>query len=231
MGGLIPVVVLVLVASVVIGAASRSARSAGWVVTAARMTAVAAAITAAVTLIGLAKVATEWDEPLRVDAKSSVTEIWVAGTGHEPPPAAAFAERGMEFSRTAAVADVTVVLDNPGTGRRLLAIVPPLAISVLVIGGLLLVRRLLVRAAGGDPFAPDSARDLRRLAILIGVGGTVVTALEQVVVRSLADARLDHTPPSFTLPFVFPAVGVVLLGVAEIWRYGARLRDDAEGLV
>jgi hypothetical protein len=103
-------------------------------------------------------------------------------------------------------------------------------LTVAVLALLLLIVRTLRR---GDPFVPQNARRLYGIAALVGLGGEVVA-----VIRAWGEAGvLGH--PSIA-PYVVQdtditiapvAVGLAIAVAAEVFRQGAALRDEVEGLV
>jgi hypothetical protein len=126
-----------------------------------------------------------------------------------------------------------LTLVNPSTGDRLLYLaggsVLPL-VALAVIAYLLRIVRTLRR---GDPFVPENARRLTAIALLIAVGGTVGNlvhgiALDLLVHGSAASGIFAHV---FDVSFLPIVIGTAAAFLAEVFRQGARLRQDVEGLV
>lgn len=102
--------------------------------------------------------------------------------------------------------------------------------TLVVLGLLLKVVRSLRR---DEVFARVNARRLTRLAVVLGVGGTaaqLLTAFGTVRVLDSEFVRGSATPV-FGLSFL-PLLGALGVGVvAEVFRQGAALREDVQGLV
>jgi hypothetical protein len=118
--------------------------------------------------------------------------------------------------------------------RQLLGLVGSEVLTGLVtMAVLVLLLRLVVTLRHGDPFVPANARRLYSIAAVVGIGGQAVVLLEAWGRKGV----LEH--PAIA-PYVFPDVHVSIvpmlagLGVAvaaEVFRQGAALREDVEGLV
>lgn len=102
----------------------------------------------------------------------------------------------------------------------------PVIIAIAAVFGF----RILQRAIAGDPFTPANARSFTRLGWFL----TLALPLQQLfngVTQKLALSNSYHaigTMPSsvdwsFSLVSLVP--GLVILGIARIWRSGVELRD------
>jgi len=128
----------------------------------------------------------------------------------------------------------TVVLPDPTAGQYLLALVPGLlGVAAVALGAVLLlgVARALRH---GDPFTPSSARRLTAVAFLVLVAGLVspvCVELLRVVLIETTPAGLRGWTFSVDLSAWPVLTGMLVLFVAEVFRRGAALRADVEGLV
>ena len=111
-------------------------------------------------------------------------------------------------------------------GGRVLAGLTALA----VLGLLLQIVRSLRR---NDVFIPRNAQRLRRLAAVLGVGGMAAQLLTAFGVARVVDAATvrGSVMPVFELSYLplLGALGVAVL--AEVFRQGAALRQEVDGLV
>jgi hypothetical protein len=122
----------------------------------------------------------------------------------------------------------------PENGSGVAAMTVLLVVGTLTIsaalGLLLLMRRVLVRVARGDPFHRRNPRDLQLVAALLAVL-EVVSLIAFLVVplfvtlppEIVRDMRTDFDPDLTSWLAVF-----IILVLAEVFREGARLQTDAE---
>lgn len=103
-------------------------------------------------------------------------------------------------------------------------------LTVAVLALLLLIVRTLRR---GDPFVPGNARRLYLIAALVGIGGEAAAALrawgEAGVLAHAAVA--PYVLQGTHIGLVPLAVGLGIAVTAEVFRQGAELRAEVEGLV
>ena len=131
-------------------------------------------------------------------------------------------------------ASYTVDAVDPGAGARLLALLPGLLLSVLVVLSCWCIVLLLRTVASGDPFDPVNVTRLRVIAGALVVGAPVAHLLQlvsdAVVLGGLDLGGLDLT---FTLdiPWLPMVAGLVVAMLAEAFKAGSRLRADVDGLV
>jgi hypothetical protein len=131
---------------------------------------------------------------------------------------------------------VTLVVAHPTSGQMLLRSLSDVGPAALAVGGLWLGRRFLRDVLDGNPFGDAAVRRLRELAFLILIGGSVVSLADYVLRQALFSdlpqvAPLNVGMEGFGLP-VGPALlslGVFVL--AEVFAYGARLREDVEATI
>ncbi|HWC09629.1 MAG TPA: DUF2975 domain-containing protein [Acidimicrobiales bacterium] len=102
--------------------------------------------------------------------------------------------------------------------------------------GALLLRRLLLSVAEGRPFAPGNAARLAGIAGLTLVGSLASDFLPAVganlVLRRVGLAGADSPIfADFTLSLAPLLVAPLLLALAEAFRRGTELAQDAEGLI
>lgn len=109
-----------------------------------------------------------------------------------------------------------------------------LAMVASIFVGLEALARMLVQARRGVPFSAAGTRSLRVLAAAFVVGGAVLPAISDAVTTRLVERYLGEgaVVVGDSGGWLWPTfVALMLLALAEIWRFGIRLQDDAEGVV
>lgn len=165
-------------------------------------------------------VRTELDQSVMV---STSPPLYVYGEGEIPDG------RG-EFSGPF---EAQVNAYTPTTAQRTALLGSGLVESLATILVLLLLLRVVRSLRVGDPFVLANARRLRLIAAAVAVGGTGASLLqnwgEHLVLSDPVIRPLVHEQVHVTLLPVVAGVGILLL--AEVFRRGALMRRDLEGLV
>jgi hypothetical protein len=127
----------------------------------------------------------------------------------------------------------TLTVADPGFGQRLLLELPTLVGALLILLGIYWVFRIARTLCVGDPFEPRNPLRLFGIALLIAIGSVVSSLLTAITTDQLVSgtALADHVPFSVEFSLLPPAVALLVAALAEAFRIGVRLRDDAEGLV
>ncbi|GMA25625.1 hypothetical protein GCM10025864_33840 [Luteimicrobium album] len=116
---------------------------------------------------------------------------------------------------------------------RLMFALPPLAWAALALAVLGLLYKIARGVARGDAFSPANARPVAAIAGLIAVGGTTVQlgtfALDKLGIAHSAAAGIVDVPFRLTVAPLW--IGALVLLLAEVFRQGARLRTEVDGLV
>lgn len=108
------------------------------------------------------------------------------------------------------------------------------AMFVSLFVGLEALARMLGRARRGVPFSRTGVGSLRVLAGVFVVTGVVLPAISDAVTRRLVEkylgegARVVGDSGGWLWPTF---IALTLLALSEIWRFGIRLQEDAEGVV
>ncbi len=139
------------------------------------------------------------------------------------------------FGRTAVV-DHVVVRKTDRTADRNVWLLECLALVGLAAFAVILgsLGRVLKRAAAGRPFARESVRSLRVIAAAVVVGGTIVPWLGGKVTQSAVEVQLgpESVPLDALGLTLWPCLmALLLLALAEVWRFGIGLQEDAEATV
>lgn len=108
-----------------------------------------------------------------------------------------------------------------------------LLIVVAFIVALQMLGQMLVRARRGQPFSREGVRSLRVLAVAFAVAGVVPVITDAIVdglvAQYLGEGARVFGAGSGWLWSLF--VALILLALAEIWRYGTDLQEEADGVV
>ncbi|PPK92131.1 Protein of unknown function (DUF2975) [Kineococcus xinjiangensis] len=107
--------------------------------------------------------------------------------------------------------------------------------AALVTAGIWLLWRLVrsVRMPEG-PFTAANTRRLVALALLVGLGGSLLGPAWSLFAEPLLTptSRAANEITMSRIPGVFPALtGVLLAVLALVWSQGVRMRQDVDGLV
>lgn len=122
---------------------------------------------------------------------------------------------------------------DPGTGQRLLTLLPGLLGTALVAAGAVVLWRLVATTERGEPFDRRAVGRLQVLGVLVLAFGLVeAVAGPLVALVVLWGEQVGSVAFRVDLAAAFPLlVGLLVLVLAEGFRVGLRLRDDVEGLV
>jgi hypothetical protein len=136
---------------------------------------------------------------------------------------------------------VNVDLADPSLTQRLIASVPVLVWWVLTLAGLWLLRKVARSAAKGDSFQASNVTRLRWLGALFLLGFPIATTVASYFTDLLFSAEVwtgGRLPPGgietgFQIVVSAPAImaAVCLFALAEVFAYGARLREDVDATI
>lgn len=119
----------------------------------------------------------------------------------------------------------SIELDRFGLGDFIFCI---LATPVLVFGitySALQLRRILDSLADGDPFVPDNADRLRRLAIALGAI-EIISLLMIIGSRAFFHNYFEAFELDIRIDIIPWAAVAALLVLSHVFREGTRLRDE-----
>ena len=126
---------------------------------------------------------------------------------------------------------VDIIATEPGLGLLVLALFAIAVVQVAVTVFLLALRSVLIRAEDGMAFASRSVVALRWMAYAVAVGSIFDAACRWFLAREIMTARGGEAATHLGLPVVPLLASAVLLALAEVWRYGVALQDDAKATV
>jgi hypothetical protein len=135
---------------------------------------------------------------------------------------------------------VTVDVADPSVMQRVIATVPVLVWWALAVAVLWLLRGVARSAARGDPFRTSNVIRLRWLGALFLLGFPLATIVEGYFTDWFFSAGVwtgGPLPPG-GIAIGFPVVNgpailaaVSLFALAEVFAYGARLREDVDATI
>lgn len=111
------------------------------------------------------------------------------------------------------------------------AVVAVLGRFAAIVAVLWFLRAVLTRSLEGRVFDEVNVRALRRMAGAFVVAGPITAWLQDTVLRSLFDIPSNVAPIDGTVTLWPVLVAVLLLALAEVWRYGIALQREAEATV
>jgi Protein of unknown function (DUF2975) len=132
--------------------------------------------------------------------------------------------------------DVHVEIHDPTTKQMLLRSATDFGPLALFIAGLWLLRGFMRSVREGDPFGVDNVRRLRGLGFLLVVGAPLVELINYLIRQALFNEvppfpSVDLGSAGYALPAGAMIGGLGAFILAEVFAYGARLRDDVEGTI
>jgi len=145
------------------------------------------------------------------DTYSLTSEAWGTGTIHDAVGVARFTERSATL----------VALST----AKILAY----AAASLVL--LVLLRNTLKTLSAGTPFVDANVDRIRAIGILIPVFGFLIQGLHwatSLVAMDTVAAEGLHIEASLTLNLTYLFIGLVIVALAEVFRYGSHLQTDAD---
>ena len=135
---------------------------------------------------------------------------------------------------------VTVDVVGPSMAQRVIATVPALAWWALTLAVLWLVRGVARSAARGDPFRASNVDRLRGLGALFLLGFPLSSIIERYcmdrffsdgvwTVGSLPQGGIVTDSPVVSGAAIMAAVS--LFALAEVFAFGAKLREDVDATI
>ena len=133
---------------------------------------------------------------------------------------------------------VTVMLTDVPLGVRILAVLPDIAVGVMLMLAAATVGRVLREIGTGRSFAAESQRELRILTMVL-IGGSLLAASLNLAASAVLQVIINRMDVLWVMVSVawidVPALYLVLGLVAAAFRFalqdGAVLEKEAEGVV
>lgn len=124
---------------------------------------------------------------------------------------------------------------DPTYGQQLLVALPPIVSALFVMLGALILLDLVAALRTDQAFTVRSVKRVRQLGILLMAAGVLLPFIKAGTEMSLSSVVGDDAPGmlfTFDLAELTPLlVGMLLIGLAEVFGKGVRLSEDVDGLV
>jgi hypothetical protein len=126
-----------------------------------------------------------------------------------------------------------VYIVGPALRQRIAVIGPTVLGGLVTVGVLFLLYQLVRSLRQGDPFRRVNARRLLGIAALVGVGGQAAVVLDAWGHRLIVTHPIvaPFVEQDVRLSFVPLLAGLGVAVAAEVFRQGARMREDLAGTV
>jgi len=183
-----------------------------------RLTEIGIAITAVVAVIFLLAIVftdSALETPMEFtpdeDTYTLTSESWGTGTIHDAVGVVTFTDKS-----------ATIIA---------LSAAKILAYAAASLALLVLLRRILQTLSTGTPFAEPNANRIRAIGILIPTFGFLIQGLHwatSLIVMDTVAAEGLHIEARITLNLTYLFIGLVIVALAEAFRYGTHLQADAD---
>ena len=122
---------------------------------------------------------------------------------------------------------------GPSVEQRLLWVSWRASIPLLAAGALWLVLLIVRSVRHADPFTETNARRLRWLAVLVAVGGTLISVLGTVLRRWLLDnsGAGNIVARDWLVSWIPLLIGLLIAVLAQVWSHGVEMRNELEDVV
>jgi hypothetical protein len=132
-------------------------------------------------------------------------------------------------------ATMELLLRDATLGERSIQAIPGLLGAAATIAIAFLLFQLLGTTQAGDPFIRPNVRRINTIALIVGIGGSLVQLAYGVADNAIYTTgrlpRPDTVILGMTLSLAPLVVMMAILLIGETFRRGVALRDDVEGLV
>ena len=141
------------------------------------------------------------------------------------------------FGQDASVSGMSIVkalglqVRHYDKGLQRIYVIIPLALSLLLLGIITVVRTIMRSVRNGSPFTSANASRLKLLGLLVMVAGPFYGILEYIygmMLRSSIDVPGAVVKVNPDARIMYVAVGIVILVIGQVFKYGVRLREDSE---
>ena len=183
-----------------------------------RLTEIGIAITAVVAVVFLVAVVftdSALETPMEFtpdeDTYSLSSEAWGTGTIHDAVGIVDFTDKSAAYVALSAA--------------------KVLAYAAASLALLVLLRRILQTLSAGTPFVDTNADRIRAIGILIPAFGFLIQGLHwatSLMVMDTVTAEGLHIEARLTLNLTYLFIGLVIVALAEAFRYGTHLQTDAD---
>ena len=134
--------------------------------------------------------------------------------------------------------DIVVVLENPSLGQTILGLLAHgLAYTVATIPMIIYARRLVDEAIATHPFTLSIARGLRRLGLIVLLGGFLAEVVRSVSAIALRQGTIHEGNPLTNADWIVGAsfwwlvLGFTILAFAQVVEHGCTLRAELDEVI
>jgi hypothetical protein len=123
------------------------------------------------------------------------------------------------------------VLENGGRGAQGVLVIMPLLLSMLLLGIMLILRKIIRSIRSGSPFTIENASRIRALGWIVMASGPFYGILEYAyAMMLLPSVRIEGAvvtvKPDIKIFYIF--AGLIIVVIGHVFRYGVSLREDSE---
>jgi hypothetical protein len=132
---------------------------------------------------------------------------------------------------------ISVFVEQPSPVQTVLGLLANgLAEALVAVPMIIFARRLVDRAIAGDPFTAPMVRGLRRLGLLVLLGGLTAEVVRIAALSALKVSAIggDWNPLYYrdpSLNFWWLLLGLVILGFAQVIEHGRALRAELDEVI
>ena len=124
-----------------------------------------------------------------------------------------------------------ITLKNGGHGRQKIFVIMPLLLSMLFMGIVMILRKIIRSIRGGTPFTRGNAARIRAMGWLVMISGPFWGILEYIYGRMLLptvsiEGAAVEVDPDMRIFYVF--VGLLIVAIGHVFQYGVGLKEDSE---
>ncbi|GEM_PF-3516391 len=141
------------------------------------------------------------------------------------------------FGQDASASGLSIVkamglqLKHHDKGLQRIYVMIPMALSLLLLGIITILRAFMRSIKSGSPFTSKNASRLKLLGLLVMAAGPFYGILEYIY-GTMLKCSIDVPGAVVTVNpdarIMYVAVGIVILVIGQIFKYGVRLREDSE---
>ena len=140
---------------------------------------------------------------------------------------------GLAHGSQAAIGNVAVCADHPGAALRLAGVLMAAPSLLLLLGALVLARRLLKSAARpADLYSAETADRLRFLGRFLTAGAIIAAIVESAAGTAVLASQINSTswfePGQWHLPVSALVVGLVMITLARVMSVGVAMREELD---
>ena len=124
-----------------------------------------------------------------------------------------------------------LVMENGEKGLQRIFVVMPLLLSMLFLGIMMILRKIIKSIRSGTPFTRENAARIRAMGWLVMAAGPFYGILEYIYAwvwlpKVKIEGALVEINPDLRVFYIF--AGLVIVVIGHVFQYGVSLREDSE---